>query len=144
MENIRPLLEINEAIVGFCSDPLAIVELSVLPANQHRVYRAQYRVAEALMPAVSATIKRWLAIGRITFATPGCPYNNPVLAAPKKDEHGTMTAVRLCIDVRLLNTYLEQNDRFILPRIPDLLATFGGFMLFGEFDLSEAFSLYEF
>ena len=91
------------------------------------------------MSAVTATVKRWLEIGRITFAPPGCPYNNPVLAAPKKDDQGTMTAVRLCIDVRLLNTYLEQNDRFILPRIPDF-ATFGGFMLFGEFDLSEAFT----
>ena len=56
MLDIRPLLEINEAIVGFCFDALAIVELSVHVSNQHHVYRAQYRVAETLMPAVTHAI----------------------------------------------------------------------------------------
>jgi hypothetical protein len=50
-----------------------------------------------------------------------------LLAAPKKDDTGAMKAVRVCNDVRLLNMYLERNDRFILPCIPDILATFGGF-----------------
>lgn len=78
-------------------------------------------------------------MGRIKLAPPNCRFNSPLLPVPKKDENGRMTGVRLCIDVRKLNRYLTQNDRFLLPRIPDVLATFKGNVLFGEFDLSEAF-----
>ena len=50
-----------------------------------------------------------------------------------------MTDVRLCLDVRLLNDYIVEDDRQPLPRIPDVLAEFAGSRLFGEFDLSEAY-----
>jgi hypothetical protein len=73
MAAVQPLLTENAAITGFCSDPLSAVELSVHPANRHRVYRAQYRVADVLKPAVTATVQRWLEIGRIVHAPHGCP-----------------------------------------------------------------------
>ena len=50
-----------------------------------------------------------------------------------------MTGVRLCIDVRQLNKYLREDDKFQPPYIPDVLATFAANKLFGEFDLSEAY-----
>jgi putative transposase len=50
-----------------------------------------------------------------------------------------MTGVRVCVDVRLLNQYLKEDDRFPLPHIPEMLAAFSGGKLFGEYDLSEAY-----
>ena len=138
---LDPLLNVNSKFTGFCSDPLSIVELSVLPCNQRRVFRAQYSLARSLYVAIDDVIQRWLQQGKITRDVPrGTIYNSPLLAAPKKDEHGKLTGVRVCIDVRLLNQYLVENDRFALPRIPDLLSAFAGKSIFGEFDLSEAFT----
>ena len=50
-----------------------------------------------------------------------------------------MTGVRVCIDPRLLNKYLQENDHFEIPRINDILANFSGKTMFGEMDLAEAF-----
>ena len=50
-----------------------------------------------------------------------------------------MTGVRVCLDVRKLNKYLLEDDRFQIPHIPDMLATLAGGTIFGEFDLSEAY-----
>ena len=59
------------------------------------------------------------------------------MVAPKKDEHGKMTGIRVCIDPRPLNAALISNDRFPLPFIRDTLEVYGGCSLFGEFDLSD-------
>jgi len=104
------------------------------------VYRASYKLAASLHASIDEIIERWFTNGRIKHAPKGCRYNSPLLAVPKKDENGKMLGVRVCIDVRLLNDHLVENDRFMIPRIPDLLAAFGGRKLFGEFDLSEAFT----
>jgi hypothetical protein len=104
---LQRLLTINEGLSGFCTDPRSIVELSVLPENQSKVYRRQYTLARSLYKAIDECIQRWLSSGRITRNVPRhCIYNSPLLAAPKKDSEGKLTGVRVCIDVRLLNTYL--------------------------------------
>ena len=54
-----------------------------------------------------------------------------------------MTGIRVCIDPRPLNAALLSNDRFPLPLIRDTLEVFGGCVLFGEFDLSEAYLQFE-
>ena len=139
MARCQPLLTINAALVGFCTHRDAIVKLSVLPENEQYLYRKQYPYAHALFDAINEIVMRWLATGKIQTAPPNCPFNSPLLAVPKKDDQGRMTGVRLCIDIRTLNTYLLEEDKFSIPHIPDVLAAFAGGKLFGEFDLHEAY-----
>ena len=124
---------------NFCTDPDSLVTLTVLPEHRNKVFRKQYPVAEALKERIDEVIQRWYKEGKIKHAPSGCAYNSPLLAVPKKDENGRMTGVRVCVDVRLLNQYLVEDDKFPLPHIPDMLAAFSGGSLFGEYDLSEAY-----
>ena len=124
---------------GFCTDPDSVVTLSVQPGNEDKLFRKQYSIPQALLAAMDAVLERWLAAGKIKLAPKNTRYNSPLLVVPKKDENGKMTKVRVCIDIRMLNMYLLENDRFQLPFIPDVLAAFGGGKLFGEYDLSEAY-----
>lgn len=136
---LAPLLKINEQLKDFCLHPDSVVSLSVLPENEKYIFTKQYKIAHALRKAVSDIINRWKSTGKIKLAPKNCPFNSPLLAVPKKDDQGKMTGVRLCTDVRVLNKYLIEDDRFQLPHIPDVLTAFAGGQFFGEFDLSEAY-----
>ena len=138
-KKMQPWFEKNQKTEPFCSDKDSVVYLSVDPTNLDKLYRRQYPLPHSLTSAIQAILDRWLKEGKIKAAPKGCKFNSPLLAVPKKDEHGKMTGVRLCIDIRTLNQFLLEDDRFQLPRIPDVLATFAGGKLFGEFDLSEAY-----
>ena len=76
---------------------------------------------------------------KITRAPPGCPYNNPLTVAPKKDDNGQLTGFRVCLDTRRLNLALVDNDHFEIPLIRNVLDSLQGCSIFGEFDLAEAY-----
>jgi hypothetical protein len=140
MERLKPLLEINAAITGFCTLDDAKVELQVDPSiPPSKLYRAPYPIPHTLRPLVRAIIERWFTTGRIVYAPKDCPYNNPLVVAPKKDDNGVLTAIRVCLDTRVLNTHLKKKDAFPLPRIKDNLETFMDCVIFGEFDHQEAY-----
>lgn len=139
LQTLSPLLATNAAITGFCNVPEAVVRLEVDPADTTRLWRTQYRIAETLRAAATVIINRWFSEGKIVLAPPGCPYNNPITVAPKKDEHGMLTGARPCLDVRALNQVLKSNDRFLIPHIRSLLDSFAGNSIFSEFDLQEAY-----
>ena len=84
-------------------------------------------------------IDRWLKTGKIMIAPPGCPYNNPITVAPKKDEQGNWTGFRVCLDVRKLNAATLPGDQFQIPLIHTILSSHQGCSIFGEFDLAEAY-----
>ena len=138
-KKMQPWFWKNQRTEPFCSDKDSVVYLSVGPSNLDKLYRRQYPLPHALTAPIQAILDRWLKEGKIKPAPKGCKFNSPLLGVPKKDEYGKMTGVRLCIDIRTLNQFLLEDDRFQLPRIPDVLATFAGGKLFGEFDLSEAY-----
>ena len=50
-----------------------------------------------------------------------------------------MTQVRVCIDVRKLNQYLVNDDKFQLPHIPHMLSQLAGNRMFGEVDIGDAY-----
>ena len=130
----------NEKGTGvFCSDPNSIVTLTILPENESKVYRKQYPIVHALRQAVTDIVNRWYKEGKIEHAPKNCKFNSPLLAVPKKDDNGRMTKVRVCIDIRAINKYLVENDKFEIPHIPDLLSALAGGTVFGEYDLSEAY-----
>jgi len=138
LTGLAPLLSINAGITGFCSVPEAVVQLEV-DTSDTRLWRRQYPIAQSLREAASVIIGRWLTEGKITLAPPGCPYNNPITVAPKKDETGKLTGVRPCLDTRALNRVLKSVDRFPIPNIRSILDSFAGNSIFSEFDLQEAY-----
>jgi hypothetical protein len=139
LRELKSLLEINANLAGFCSLPESVVVLKVEVSSADKLYRKQYPIAQALWPLANECIERWYGSGKICLAPPNCPFNNPLTIAPKKDENGKMTGIRICLDTLLLNTMLIINDRFQIPHIRDALEVFAGNELFGEFDLSEAY-----
>ncbi len=139
MEELQPLLAQNALIRGFCRLPESVVELHVDPTKKDKLHRRQYPMAHTLIPLVREVIQRWFDEGRIVFAPPNCPYNSPLLVVAKKDDEGRLTGIRVCLDVRLLNAALLLTDSFPLPKIDESLQTYLGCVVFGEFDLREAY-----
>ena len=132
-------LAANQALSGFCNLPEATVYLQVKPGTEDKLYRKQYKIAEALHPFVDEIVTRWAAEGKIKPAPRGCRYNNALTCAAKKDEFGNFAGVRVCLDVRPLNAALVTDDRFQLPGIRDNLEVLGGNTIFGEWDLVECY-----
>ncbi len=140
LKSIATNLEKNFQCPMFCSHPDSIVKLSVKEENQDKIFRRQYKMAESLKGPTREVLKRWYKQGIIIDAPIGCKYNTPLLVVPKYDKDGKITGIRVCADVRQLNKYLVEDDRFEIPHIPDVLAAFKGATLFGEFDLKEAYN----
>jgi len=143
MKNIEASLQKNYACEMFCSHPDSIVYLSVKKENEDKIFRRQYKMPEALMDATREVILRWLLETKIIKAPKGCKFNTPLLVVPKYDKDGKIVGIRICTDVRQLNKYLIEDDRFEIPRIPDILSAFKGAKLFGEFDLKEAYNQFK-
>lgn len=139
LADLNESLTINQSITGFCSLPESVVSLDVNPELKAKLYRKQYPIAQQLYEPTNAVIQRWFEAGKITYAPPNCEYNNPLTVAPKKDEQGKYTGIRVCLDVRALNKALITGDKFPIPYIRDVLESFAGNSVFGEFDLSEAY-----
>ena len=140
MQQLQQILAENERLEGFCTHPDAVLKFTVAPENRSKLYHRQYPLAQALVEGAHEIVMRWLKTKRIQRTPVNTPYNSPILVAPKKDIHGNWTKLRVCLDVRVLNKHIIENDRFVLPFIPDVLASFKGGKLFGEFDLSEAYN----
>ena len=139
LERLKPLLEENEKMGPFCTDPNAVISLHIAPENYHHLNHRQYPIPHALIPHLQQTIDKWEREHKITRAPPMCRFNSPLLVAPKHDKDGKISGLRICIDARNINDYLMELDNFELPRIGDILQNFNGCMIFGELDLSEAY-----
>ena len=132
-------LAANAAVDGFCNLAESVVHLQVDESKKAKLYRSQYNVAQSLRPQVDEVVDRWFAAGKTKIAPIGCAYNNPLTVAPKRDDEGKLTGIRLCLDTRVLNAALLSVDRHPLPHIRQALEQFAGCSIFGEFDLQEAY-----
>ena len=134
-------LKTNEAISSFCTLPESTLTLKLDPTRgtPAQLYTRQYPLSQRLITAADEVIQRWITAGKIIRAPPGCPYNNPLMVAPKKDENGNWTGIRVCLDTRKLNAVLVDNDHFEIPLIRSVLDNLAGCKMFGEFDLAEAY-----
>ena len=136
---LKALMEANARITGFCNDPLSVIHLEVHPDKLKTLWRPQYRIPERCHDAVDEAVAKWLERGKIELAPPGCPYNNALLAVPKKDEHGNWTGTRVCMDLRALNAALMNTDRFPLPRIRESFDALEGRHVYAELDMEDAY-----
>lgn len=139
LEHLAPLLKVNADIKGFCSDPEAVLRFSIAEEHRDRLYTRQYPLADVWTNMIKEVIERWKKAGKVIRAPPGCRYNSPLLAVPKKDKDGKLTGCRVCIDLRQVNKYLVENDRFQIPFIPDMLKSLANKSIFAQVDCSEAY-----
>ena len=141
MSHIIEAIETNKALTGFCNLPMAELKLKLDPelSKPSVLYSRQYPLSQRCIEAANPIIERWLQTGKIKLAPPGCPFNNPITVAPKKDDQGRLTGFRVCLDVRKLNAAIIDSDKFQIPLIHDVLVNHQGCSIFGEFDLAEAY-----
>jgi hypothetical protein len=139
MHKLKDALERNAKITGFCNVPEAVCHLELDESKLTKPARRQYPIPEVLKPFVTRQVQLWLDNGRIKPAPPGCRFNTPIMAAPKKDDQGQYSAVRVCLDFRFTNLSLRFRDMHDIPLITDVLSRLAGCVLFGEFDLSDAY-----
>jgi len=142
-------LKYNEEIVGFCTHDGSELKLDILPIEQwiHPVsgkrmptYRKNYPIKENFPGSTAAKFEEEAKKGIIEPAPHDCPFNNPLVIAPKKDKDGRITGDRKCGDYRILNMFDRTQVHFELPRIRESLEALGKCCIFGEIDLKDAFS----
>ena len=137
---VQPELDKNFALTDpFCNDPRSFVSIYVDPQHHHSLYTRQYKQPAALIPLVTKILSAWFDKGKIEQAAQGCPFNNPLLVAPKKDANGQLVAIRVCIDPRPLNKVSTGTDTFFLPLMDDLTGAIASKNFYSDVDLSEAF-----
>ena len=99
-EGIRDNLTENCQIIraDLCTLPYAVVALET--GNAAPVCKRQYKIAHNLLIQIQERIDQWLQTGTISSAPIDSEWNSPLVAAPKKDEQGLYTKLRLCLDTR--------------------------------------------
>ena len=139
MSGIQELLIENSALnqTSFCTYPDAQVRLDTGDALP--VYTAQYAIPHATAPAVDDQVKAWIEAKRVVPANPLTRWNSPLLTAPKKDLMGQKTELRICLDLRRINTLIRA-DSYGIPRIKDLFEKVHGFVYCSGLDLASAYT----
>ena len=137
-------LRMNSLIDSPCTYPGAKISLRLNDSYQNqwwKLSRRQYNTPQAKFKAIDAQVKDWLDRKKIRIAPSGSEnINNPLLAVPKVSGGQTIKdQFRICIDPRILNTWLKTDDKFDIPLIRKALEKFSQKSIFGELDLSEAF-----
>jgi hypothetical protein len=134
----QPLLVINAQISeqAHCTYPGAVLCIPTGAAKPKFI--RQYPTAKRLDDTVTERVTEWLQKGWIERSIPGNPWSFPLHAVPKKDGNGGMTGVRLCLDLRELNTLLE-NEQYPIPRIGDLLIQHNGNRYFATLDQADSY-----
>ncbi|MEZ0209070.1 MAG: RNase H-like domain-containing protein, partial [Candidatus Paceibacterota bacterium] len=135
-DGIQDLLDANKSTKWFCSYPYA--KIPIKTGKHAPIYRRQYEVAEALKSAVSKKIKELLERGIVRYSSPRCPWNMPLLCAPKKDENGNKVGIRVCLDTRALNQIIPE-DTYKVPLIRDIFKRVAGFACASLIDLKEGY-----
>lgn len=102
------------------------------------IFVPQYPIPKKLEKTVSNRVNEWLSKGWIEKSMKGNPWAFPLMAAPKKDALGGMTAVRVCVHLRALNA-LPKNESYPIPRIQDLLMRHGGNKYFATLDQADSY-----
>ena len=140
-KRIQEAIAKNGKVKGFCTIPGAVLVLEVDEEKKASLWRKPYPIRQALVEPCDLVIQRWLAAGKIGLAPANCPYNMPLCIAPKKDENGKLTGIRVCLDVRSLNAALKRTsvDHFQIPYIRRVLEYFAECTIFAELDLEEAY-----
>lgn len=140
MQAIQPSLDRNAQIPSntFCDLDEAIITIPTPP--EAYCHRRQYTIPYNLQPVVQEAIDKWLADYTITIVPANADnrWNNPITLAPKKDDQGRKTGYRPCLDPRLINQYLK-DDNYPIPLISTIFDKLQGAIVYTTLDLASAF-----
>ena len=106
--------------------------IPLLPGSKP-IYRPMFRYSPMELEEMERQVKELLDLGYIEPST--SPYGAPVLFVKKPRS----TALRMCIDMRALNSQTVRNA-LALPRIDDLLDMMAGCKYFTGLDMSKAYN----
>ena len=139
LHKVKDALDINVKLnrADLCTLKYSVVFLNT--GNSAPVNRRQYPLPYNIMPKVQEKLHQWLGEGTIVPAPIECSWNSPLLAVPKKDETGTSTGVRLCLDTRGLNMCLADLP-YTLPLVKDIFNYISGFVIASRLDLADSFN----
>jgi hypothetical protein len=134
MMAIQPEIDKNNSIpdTAFCTHPLAVTRIKLLEGTRPWHHR-QRPIPTAMWPKYLETIKEMLEQGLIVEAPPETPYNNRTVPVMKSNGK-----VRLAIDLRHLNTVLDEERLLVTPNIDDILERVKGRFL-SKFDEAQCF-----
>ena len=134
------ILKENEALDSAlpCAIPREGYKLYVKPGSP-RIYRRQYDLSVTKQEALDSQVRKWIDSGVVTRCNEGSPYNSPIMTVPKRDDQGTRTGTRVCIDPRPINAILE-DDTFLVPLVTEVFQKTAGNSFFTTIDLKEAYT----
>jgi hypothetical protein len=111
------------------------LQIKLLPGAKpfkHRPYRASPKQREIIDKQVDELLKA----GIIEPCSGN--YSSPVVLVDKHDDTGKVTSQRLCIDLRQLNSQIQDNN-YPMPLISDFFDSLGGARYFSVIDCAQGY-----
>ena len=99
-------------------------------------YQRQYKLSQAEREHVSKWAQELLDAGIVEEVRSA--WGAPLVCAPKKDEHGEWTKIRVAVDLRRLNQWITW-DGYPMPAPDDMLVRASGWNWYSVMDCSGAF-----
>ena len=120
-----------------CSHPDSVVKI---PTGDHLPsYVRERPINHAREGPVAEQIEAWKATSVVGPAPLSSPWNSPLLAVAKRDLNGDLSAVRLCLDLRGLNSVTSPVEHPI-PLVEDIFRRTRGFKIASSLDLTESYT----
>ena len=135
--NIRNLLRsVNGLFITTPDDPVGLIPNCIVPINTKPGGPVRSKLRK-YSPQLAAKIKQMnqsmLKRGIIEKST--SEWSNPVVLVKKPD---SSTALRMCLDLRSLNTLISF-DSYPIPDLKTILQTVSGYTYYTTLDISEAY-----
>ena len=130
--NLKDKLEANAKRTGFCTHPMSVVRIIMLPGTKEEdVHTEQYAISVALYDPMTQVIGRW-------FGHHADRVGRPRMQGQRGDAQGTETKherdnegdSRMGGDFRDINKHMDGTDKFDLPRINDIFGRLVAYKIF--------------
>jgi len=101
----------------------------------------QYKIPQDSADKARTQILKTVDHGSMRWLTPadGNKWNHPLLVRPKKDADGTKTAIRICSDLRHLNSIITDSVPDNAPDVDAILKQIGTFAVATQLDCASSF-----
>lgn len=145
-EAIQDELQANEMIEisDWCTLANALVDFEVdqlkFDALGKRVHQHRNFVPHHWYPQTTDTVESWLEQGIIEKVDgEKSLINSPLISVPQYDASGELKKVRVCLDLRMLNSLITM-DRFEVPTIREIVQRVGMKNYFSCIDLKSGYN----
>ncbi len=140
-DSLSDLLDMNANIPPevHCNLPGSVVEVPGDQINIKQMKSAKVNfVPHKYTHQTEENVQKWLREGHIYKREHPTQVNLPLLSTGEHDQTGLLKKVRTCLDLREVNYQYEQ-DKFVLPKIKEVLHNLQGSNFFSKLDLTGGF-----